>query len=180
MRPRLFDNYAEARRMRETFVDRDAQRVIPFEWTWPAYMEEVGRGLSVAYTSDKWKQIGDNEDYKHIAEAPQAVVMRPGCLVHYHSTRKKIRVCTERFELPTPMPEYIAELAPLLNLQLELYDCDGEPKRRMMQVEFRYGMLGGAKLKHGEPFLCIYTKAGGPEALIFGRALDVLKDGIVG
>lgn len=185
VRPRLFDNFDEARSIRETFVDRDAKRVKRFSWTWPSTFEEIGTGLSVAYTSDKWQEIGEYDDYKHIAEAPQAVLCRPGCLVDYHHRKKKVPVCAVPFRLPSPMPEYIAELAPLLNFQVALYECDGKqpvlPARpRIMQVEFRYGMLGGAKLKTGEPFLVVYTKAGGPEALIFGRELDVEQDGIVG
>src|SRR5882672_2531377 len=62
-------DFDSAKKLRETFTDRPSKKVIDLSWDWPRSMDEVGVCTAVMYTSDKWKEIGDFEDYKHISES---------------------------------------------------------------------------------------------------------------
>lgn len=176
----IADTEAEARRMREVFMARPAKRAHKLGWGWPPEMQHVGRCLAVMYTSDKWHDEGAYDDYKHIAEAPQDILLAADFWLKNGSASVKKHGAA--VHLREPMPSHIAVLAPLLGLQIQLFDGSGKLGRsgdRLLEVDVSRATLGGAHHPSGEPFLLIY-RSGGPIAIITGRELDVEKDGIVG
>lgn len=177
----IADTEKQARRMREVFVARPAKQSHTFTWGWPPTMRHVGKCLAVMYTSDKWKDVGDFEDYKHIAEAPQSLLLVEG--FGFKNGKASVGLYGDAVELIEPMPSHIATLAPLLGLQAQLFDKGkklGKGTDRLLELDIARATLGGAHHPTTEePFLCIY-QAGGLIAIITGKELDVEKDGIVG
>lgn len=198
-RPRLVDTREMAEDMRRDFQDADPKRADTMPFTWPGELQVVGKCLSVTYSSDKWKTQKEFEDYKHVAEAPQFVMMAPGFLIDW-ATDEPIDTVGPMAELPDPMPRHFAKLAKFLGLQLQLYSSiDGQrPKLGRGTndlLEFRLGRahLGGAVvpddatypegigLDAGAPFLFVYTlEEKGVLCLVTGKQLDVERDGITG
>lgn len=174
--------------MRETFQAAPSTRERTFDWNWPAEMQEVGRCEAVMYASDKWQMDGSFEDYKHVAEAPQELLVVPGFLVD-HQTKRPLETHGPTIVLDGDLPKHFAILSELLGIQMKLYtgtkrDGDGKLPRGdsgYYEVRIARGMLGGAHMPDtGEPFLFAYTASGGIHCLVFGSELDVEKDGIVG
>lgn len=199
-RRRVVDAREEARRMREDFYDKKSRHSERMPFTWPTELQDVGRCLSVAYSSDKWKSEREFEDYKHIAEAPQHLLTTRGFLVDWE-TDEPIDAVGPWVELPDPMPRHFAKLARFIGLQFHLYsECTprggrlGRSADDVMEFRLRRGMLGAAKLpedigveypelgiRAGAPVLLVYTlEQHGVHALITGKQLGVEKDGIVG
>lgn len=181
---RLVDTEPEARRMYETFHSRESRRRVKFNFTWPNKMQEAGRVMSELYRSNKWKMdLRDFEDYKHVVEAPQYCYMSPGFL-RDASGKKAIPLYGEMVDLEDEMPKHFTILAPLIGIQVRLYDEDGRLPRgdnNLFEIAVPHGMLGGARFPGSEEaFLFVYTKRGGVHMLITGDKLDVEKDGIVG
>lgn len=177
----IADTRDAARRMRETFMARPPKREAKLSWGWPATMRHVGKCLAVMYTSDKWKDVGEYEDYKHIAEAPQSLLLVDG--FGFKNGRSTIALHGDQVHLQAPMPSHVATLAPLLGLQAQLFDKSkrlGKGGDRLLELDIARATLAGANHpKSGEPFLCIHQQ-GGLVAIITGTELDVEKDGIVG
>ncbi len=171
-------SFDAAKRLRETFVDRPMTKVDALEWEWPKRLEEVGTCEAVMYTSDKWKPIGEFEDYKHVAEGSQRLFVKPGFIVD-HKSGKPLELYSEVVPVEGPLPDAIAVLAPILGIQARFYDDEGEPGD-YFQINVARAKLGAAKHpKSGETFLVVFT----PKelvAIITGTELDVEKDGIVG
>jgi hypothetical protein len=151
----------------------------------------VGQSEAVQYTSDKWKKRGDYQDYKHVAEGPQHLYVKPGFLEDYGSRGKKLDLPGELVEIPTRMPEAIAELAPILGVQFQSYrpapedldddeDYEYELSGEYYNVCIARAYVGAACLPDtGETFLIIYTRSD-VCAIITGDSLNVEQDGIVG
>jgi len=182
MRRSMYENrksFDAARQLRETFVDRKMTRVEEMRWEWPKAMVEVGTCEAVMYSSDKWKRIGDLIDYKHNAEAKQRVCVCQDFIRDYHSG-KPLSLTEFDIQLPSRMPDAVAELANILGLQVQFYDDDGESSGEYHQVNIARAKLGAAKYpRTGETFLLIYT----PSqlcAIITGEELAVERDGITG
>lgn len=188
--PNRASDLEHAKKLRETFMDRKADRQQPVSWRWPRSMQEVGKCEAVMYASDKWqKGRGRNwlEDYKHIAEGMQWVLVRPGFLVDAESN-KPLPLTGPTVEL-YPMPKAFAVLADVLGVQMQFYEpSEGEGDGYLLpngdsglyEVTVSRAKLGSAKFPDsGETFLFIYTSAG-VELLIVGEQLEVEKDGIVG
>lgn len=184
MARRILRNIAEEReealRIREAFMDRPARRVDQLNWSWPTTMREVGECVAVMYSSDKWEPPGKFNDYKHVAEGPQLVCVRDGFL--RDEDDEPLRVHGPRVELNGRMPVNIATLAPILGVQIRLYDR----RRRLPTSGNLYHVdVPGAKIgasRHpdtGECFLVVFSRDD-VAAIITGRHLDVLPDGIVG
>lgn len=173
-----------ARKLRETFMDRPPARESAVPWEWPRSLQEVGLGEAITYSSDKWKQRGEHEDYKHVAEGPQRVWVRPGFLVLYARRRTPLKVVGPHVEL-TEMPDSFAVLADATSVQLRLYTGTNKrhvvpnPDDNLWQVNLASTKLGGARFRDGDAFLVLYTRAG-VDMMIVGEKLDILKDGIVG
>jgi hypothetical protein len=187
MTVRVIDTSKEAEKIFETFNDRQHDKYQPMRFGWPSEMQEIGSGRAVMYTSNKWKKNLDEwEDYKHVAESEQLIYTEPGFLREWGTPGKKIRVSGPMAQFEEPMPKHFARLAPLIGVQLQLYqEKDGDlylPKGdRLYEVSVAHAMLGGAKHpKTKEPFLFVYTPRGGVHMLLTGSQLDIEKDGIVG
>ncbi len=176
------DTEKEARKTFEVFHDRESRRKVPMNFTWPTKVQEIGQAVAQMYRSNKWKSnLKDFEDYKHIAEAFQFCYVVPGFLREFTSDRP-LKVYGPKHEVEGPMPEHFTILAPLIGIQIRLYDSKLKlPEDNLYEVVVPRGMLGGAKHpKTGEPFLFVYTKTEGIGMLITGDELDIEKDGIVG
>jgi hypothetical protein len=185
MTVRVVDTSQQAEKTFRTFMARDPERRTPMRFSWPKQMQEVGVGQAVMYRSNKWKRNRQEyEDYKHIAEAEQAVYVTPGFLRDWTNPRRKIEVHGPLVTLEEPMPKHFAVLAPLLGVQLRLSGPDGQPMAGdagLFEVTVKHGMLGAAVHPvTDEPFLFVYTNAGGVHMLLTGKELDIEKDGIVG
>jgi hypothetical protein len=173
----------EAKRIRETFTDRSASKVQTMRWQWPKRMHEVGQCVAVMYSSDKWRNPGEYEDYKHVAEDEQLLFVKPGLLVDEDGDELDLVGPTS--DLNGEMPQTIAVLAPIIGIQMRLYVDEGEGhylpnEGNLYQVTLPKAMLGAALHPDtGEKFLVVYSPS---EVLciITGSSLDVLHDGIVG
>jgi hypothetical protein len=170
---------------------------MPF--TWPAELQVVGKCLSVTYSSDKWQKTREWEDYKHVAEAPQYLLVRPGFLVDWE-TDATLDTVGPLAALPDPMPRHFAKLAKFIGIQCCLFGSmrggRGQLSRAAKDLlEFRVAKahLGGGYvpdecnypkgigLEPGAPFLFVYTlEKDGISCIVTGRDLDIEKDGIVG
>lgn len=178
----------EAQKIRETFMARPSKRRRTFSWGWPPELAHIGRCLAVMYSSDKWKSEKDFEDYKHIAEAPQEFLIVPDVDIRF-SGRGQRELQAVSVSLIEPMPGDIAELAPLLGVQVQLFQSVdakgrgklGKKKDDLFEMAPSRAHLGGARHpKTGQAFLVIYNASRGPIALVTGRELDIEKDGVVG
>lgn len=180
---RVANTESQARRMFENFHAKDSKRKFKFDFGWPKELQEVGRAKAQMYRSNKWQFDPKNtEDYKHIAEASQQCFVVPGFLQEFGS-KKPLEVHGPTYDVEEPMPEHITILAPLIGIQVHLFDEDLKLRKgeRLYEIVVQGGMLGGANdPKTGEPFLVVYTRRGGVHMLITGKELDVEKDGIVG
>lgn len=174
----------DALAMYERFHDKPSKRREKFEFDWPDSVQEIGEAKAQMYRSNKWKSDPkDFEDYKHIAEAFQLCYVTPGFLRDY-STGEQLQVNGPTLEVQGPMPQHFTILAPLIGIQVKLYDKAGKlPSKgeNLYEVVVSRGMLAGAKHpKTGDNFLFVYTKTHGIGMIITGEELAVEKDGIVG
>lgn len=142
-------------------------------WEWPTSMVYVGSCESVMYVSDKWKKRrGDDEDYKHVAEAAQYVLVRKNFLHDYH-TGEPLEVDGETFQMPEQMPRAFAELADIYGVQIEFFDDT------IREVQVANAKLGGARNRAFGTFLFVYNDDG-VHMVICGDDLAVEQDGITG
>lgn len=187
-RPRVVDTRKQAEEMFSTFHARNPQREVKFPWTWPTRMQEVGVGESEMYRSNKWKKnLKEYEDYKHVAEGPRLTYCTEGFLREWGRPRKRLKVEGEWVELEGPMPKHFTILAPLLGVQLRLFERkpSGElylpSEGSVYEVRMDRAMLGGAKHPEtGEVFVFVYTKSEGVHMMMTGNELNIGKDGLEG
>lgn len=177
----------EARRLRETFMDRPSQRMLELNWEWPQTMYEVGECTGVMYSSDKWEPPPYEvkfHDYKHISEGPQLVCVKPGFL-REEGTGKALKIPRLKRDVGQDMPSFIATLAPIIGIQIRLYERIGGkwqlPKEgNLYHVGIERAKLGAARHPStGQTFLCIFSDYDMP-CIITGKWLDVTQDGVVG
>jgi hypothetical protein len=172
-----------ATKLRETFVDRPATRRQTVKWQWPSRMREAGQCVAVMYSSDKWQDPGDYQDYKHVAEDEQICFVRDGFIVDEDGDA--MHLVGPMTDVNGSMPSCIAVLAPIIGIQLRLYRRGTEghylpEEGNLFQLNIPHAMLGAAiHPDSGERFLVVYSR---DEVLciITGKSLDVLHDGIVG
>ena len=153
-------------------------------WQWPRQLRECGQLLSVMYTSDKWQRTGDYQDYKHVAEDQQLIFVRDGFI--RDEDGDPLELVGPSAPVNGPMPTAIAVLAPILGIQVKLYASSGNGYRlpsgdnTLYQINIPKAKLGAA-VHPGtdEKFLVIFTDDE-VLAIITGRSLDVLHDGISG
>lgn len=192
---RLVHTANAAREMRERFADKPVEKEIDLGFTWPSQLQHIGDSLAVAYRSDKWREKGDYEDYKHLAESANRAYAEPGTIVHEDRPRASWDVYGEMVSFAElPMPKHVAVLGYFLEANLRLFDESLRPSnQRCVRVSMKHAMLGAAvmpwkkagKRRKDEPFLFVYTERkgsdpGGVHLLVFGDELGVERDGIVG
>jgi hypothetical protein len=182
---KLKDTKLEAKKIRETFVDRNATKTTRLKFGWPESLKEVGSCEAVMYSSDKWRTDGKLVDYKHVAEGPQKLAVVPGLIKDEDGY--PLKTAGSDVKLGGSMPDSIAALAHLLGIQCRLYKRSGGklalPKgdEGLFQLDLKGCMLGAAKHPDTkQTFLVIYSEEDGVLGVITGSKLDVLKDGIVG
>lgn len=181
---KLVNTEKSAFRMFETFHDRPHKRQHKFSFGWPKTMQEIGRAEAQMYRSNKWKSNPKEfEDYKHIAEGPQYCYAVPGFLLDYQ-TSEPLKVYGPKISLDDQMPEHVTILAPLIGVQVQLYDSRGRlpaEDKNLFEVVVPKGMLAGSRFPDtDEAFLVVYTREEGVHMIIVGDKLDIEKDGIVG
>lgn len=178
------DTEEQAVSMFRTFYDRNPTKRISMNFSWPKEMQEVGQARAQMYRSNKWKKdLEEYEDYKHIAEGYQVCYVVPGFLRKFGDPKKKVKVHGDLVDLPEEMPKYFTVLAPLIGMQIHMYDKDGSivPGENLYEVTIDQAFLGGARFPdNDEAFLFVYTEKGGVHMIITGEILEVEKDGIVG
>jgi hypothetical protein len=185
---RVVDTRPQAIKTFETFYAREPAKEIEFAFTWPTKMQEIGIGGAEMYRSNKWqKNLSDYEDYKHVAEGSRTVYAEPGFLREWSKPRNRIKVAGPTVRFDGPMPKHFTQLAPLLGVQVRLYEenDDGEfvlskGDEGYVEVRVARAWLGGAKHpKTGETFLFVYTDEG-VHMILTGGSLTIGKDGIAG
>ncbi|MCP4242330.1 MAG: hypothetical protein GY772_17385 [bacterium] len=208
---RVYDAEELAVNTTERFNDRPWEYRVDFPFTWPRRMRNVGDSLAVAYGSDKWKKPGPDgerpgELYKHLAEARNRALVRPGLLVDYHDPDREWKVRGPLVDLdPCPMPAHVSILGMCEEVDLKLYTSgtDSRPafgggkNSGVVKVSIRHGWVGAGVMQFGkggekgtcplsdadrqeQPFIFVYTETQGVQIIIVGDELDVKRDGIVG
>lgn len=190
-----------ARNMRETFMDA------PLEYgaydtglSWPKAFVAIGKGMSFAYTSHKWEKEAVFNDYKHIAEGPQAVYAAP-VLARQGLDRATDGTALDREPVDAVLPTQTAELTPLLFVEMQRFEGVGSDGLPFLPSSRRVGIkrivLPGAMLYGGyarrpdapenstnrrdyAPFLFAASREHGVILLVTGKKLNVTRDGIVG
>lgn len=201
-RPLVVDAYDDAKHYREVFTKKPVTKARPLPFTWPSEMQLVGDSLAVAYESDKWKDEGDFELYKHLAESRNRIFARPGFFYSYERQKEHFRVIgpTKPF-WNVPMPRHFAFLALFEEAHFSFFNAGSNQSPRFVKPEaigrvfVAHGLLGGGKIRWSEldprakdqPFLFVYTEPdpsvrepGGVHMIIVGDELDIEADGIVG
>jgi len=175
----------DAKRMRRTFTDSELSfGAYALAGAWPARFRHIGRNHGVAYSSDKWMKDGTFNDYKHLSEARQELFAAESTQPQSGSFQGRVVDLHRVLQLPSA----IAELAPLLFLDVQLFDGPGRladaPSQILPARALVYGgratMLHGGKAGSKRPFLVVASKENGIMFLVIGDKLDVKKDGIEG
>lgn len=189
-RVRMYDAQAAAKELRERFTAKPATKRKVHNWDWPASLQWIGESHAVAYESDKWKEDGDYELYKHLAESKNHVYAVKGLL--RDDDGEKWHTIGPMVSLPAYMPDHFAELALFTEVNIQLFTGGTDASPRLgrgddgfVAVEIAGGILcaGYYRTKQSGPdvpFLFVCTKRSGPELLITGAELDIEADGIVG
>lgn len=195
-RPHVYDAQKAARNMRETFQGAPSTKRNTYDFDWAPIMHNVGDSLAVAYSSDKWRDEGDMELYKHLAESRNRALVVPGLIHDYYEPDRELDVVGPLVDLSdVPMPKHFAELALFEEVDLKLYQGGSDAAPRfgehkddgVVKVTVKHGLLGGSVFcwsqvsdRPDQLFLFVYTERDGPLMIVVGDELDVEKDGIVG
>lgn len=202
-RPQVYDTEQAARKMRAVFTAAPVaeEKVLPF--TWPSALQWVGDSVGVGYASDKWKNKGDFQLYKHVAESRNRLLVIPSFIHDYACTTRQWEVVGPRVQMADiPMPKHVATLAHFDTLFAQTFariSRGGVPLVEgddgYIQLTVSKGILGGSVLpwsrigvdREDQPFLFVYTEPcprdrdpGGVKIIIVGEELAVEADGIVG
>lgn len=187
------EDYRRAKGMRQVFQDAPASfGAYPIIDRWPTSFYEIGKGKSLAYTSNKWKKNErDFEDYKHVAEGPQQVFVHERFLKEGRLDDMPHR---ER-PMTKALPGVLAELAPALFVEIQPYDSlPARGEGRLAKGAFRLSvakpmvMFGGFARPagtgsdwkgKGTPFL-VFVCEKTPIIMVVGDELGVGKDGVFG
>jgi hypothetical protein len=182
--------------IRETFMDRPVKRKTAVNFTWPREMQHVGQCLSVAYASDKWKEPGDYELYKHLHDGstPNQCLCAPRFLHLYESqgdAAETIGPVVSFAGMPMPREFAVLGLFEEANLKLHVAGDDDRPRfgrgdAGIVKVMIKHAKLGGAVIRWSvdgadadQPFIFVYGDDG-VYMIVVGDELDIEKDGIVG
>jgi hypothetical protein len=194
-RVRVYDAQEVAKNIRETFTAKKSIEATRFPFHWPKIMQHVGESHAVAYSSDKWKNNGEYELYKHLADSYNRALCVPGFLRDFDNPSKSLKTIGPMVSFAdVPMPKHFAVLALFeeIDLQLHVGGTNEHPELGhgddgIVQVSIGHAVLGGSKILWSEvdnrpdqPFLFIYTERDGPLMIVVGEELDIEADGIVG
>ncbi len=199
-RIRLVDSRDIAKETFETFTKKAQKKEEELPFLWPLQMQHVGDSLAVAYASDKWKDDGDYELYKHLAESRNRALCAPGLLHQFDAERRALPTIGPMVGFGgVPMPKHFAKLALFEEIDLWLHvGADGskpvlgKKNEGVVKVTLQHGLLGGGKIRWSvdggrkdQPFLFVYTERkgkepGGVHIIVVGEQLDIEADGIVG
>ena len=183
-----------SRSMREKFLGAPLQSGGAYNsgLLWSPTYTAIGRGAGLGYTSDKWREKSDFQDYKHIAEGPQ-VIWASRAVTSGSSIERNLDGEPWAFEPPDwVLPEVGAELAPALFVEVELYGTPTHRDEGYRRILLPQAMLFGgyARRPGSDPdsrrasdyrcFLAVGCKAGGLAILITGSKLSVGRNGVEG
>lgn len=175
MPPRKIPSADFAREKRRVFQDAESTRQYAVAKEWPARMQEVGRVLATSYSSNKWG-AKEPEEFKHLAESPCCLHVVPG-LIRDVDVVGPVRTLRD-------MPRHITELAPLISVDVKLYQKDGRlgpGDKGVYTIVVKHAVLFCGKVPNSrDEFLCIATPKDGVVAVITGDLLKVTRDGICG
>lgn len=189
-RVRMYDAKDAAKELRERFTAKPATKRRVHKWDWPSRLQWIGESHAVAYESDKWKEDGEFELYKHLAESKNNVYAVPKFLKD--ESGKPWPTIGPMVTLPAYMPDHFAELALFTEADVQLFTSGTDTRPRLdrgddgfVAIEVSGGILGAGHYRmsaSGEstPFLFVFTNGSGPELFITGDKLDIEADGIVG
>lgn len=192
---RIYEANEVATEYVEKFHARPVREKREYEFSWPSRLQFVGESLAVAYASDKWKDKGDYELYKHLAESPNRAYVQPGLLRDWDSESplKTIGPMVSFAKCPLPAQFALLGFFEEANFRLHVGGTNKAPKfgkhedDGCVAVSIGNAMLGASKIRwsqtsdrEDQPFLFVFTKSEGPLILITGEELDVEPDGIVG
>lgn len=195
-RVRVVDTLEHAKKVRKTFTKKNAREMREYPFTWPTAFQHVGDSLAVAYASDKWKDDGDFELYKHLAESRNRALCVPGLLSPLGKSEKYPVYGPAVSFADVVMPKHITILGYFeeADLQLHLGERGGEPylgkgDEGCVQIMLKHAILAGGMMRepsgNKRPFLTVYSEPrrgerGGVHMVILGEELDIEADGIVG
>lgn len=164
-------------KIREDFHDKPHSRQQKVSWKWPTKLIEVGDCEAILYTSNKWqKNPRKTVDYKHVAEGPQKLLLRPD--IQFSGDEKEFFGPT--INMRGEFPDSFAILADSMGIQARLYSDDsGKKYSGYVDLKFPRSKLGAGKFDDGGAFCFVYDSSG-VLAVVIGKELDILKDGIVG
>jgi len=192
-RVRVFDTEAEAKKITEVFKAREVRERLVLPGSWPRRLQHVGANVRIDYDSDKWKKIGDFEQYAHVAESPNQCFVKPGFLAPFESPSAKFPVYGPIVDFAdVPMPKHVAYLANFLGVNLRLHAPwePGAPLRlgdQYVHVQVKHGLLLGGELQwervhegRNQPFVAVHTESDGIVMLMMGDRFSIEKDGLTG
>jgi hypothetical protein len=163
-------------KIREDFYDKPHRQKKKVAWHWPDQMIEAGDCEAILYTSNKWQKDGRMIDYKHVKESPQKLLLRQD--LNFQGDEEDF--AGPIIDLKGDFPDSFAVLADCLGVQARLYlDDEGKKLGPYVDLKFSRCKLGGGKFEDGSAFCFVYDSSG-VLAVVIGRDLDILKDGIVG
>ena len=176
---RLTPDEQFARNLRKTFTQKDAKEEYRLNANWPSKMSCIGTCEAIAYASDKWRDDGKLIEYKHVSEGPQLLFVSDKMDVPYD-------LFGPDCEMPEGMPMHVAELAPILFIESNLYVDEDEEGEGVLEENYTRLILtnsvlySGRNTKTKEPFLVVVSSGVGVSFLVTGDELDVTVDGITG
>ena len=191
-RVKIVDTLDHAKQVRKTFTKKNPRELREYPFTWPDRMQHVGDSLAVAYASDKWKEDGDFELYKHIAESRNRAFCVPKFLAHMGGgSPYPVHGPMVDFS-GVKMPKHVAILGYFEEADVRLHSGErdgrpvlGEGDDGVARILIKHAMLAGGIHRDNQPFLVIYSEPrdggpGGVHMIIVGEELDIEADGIVG
>jgi hypothetical protein len=193
----VYDAEDIAKNIRETFTKKPVKERKELPFTWPQTLQHVGDSLAVAYASDKWKDDGNYETYKHIAESHNRVLVKPGLLRDYYNPESAWGAIGPTVDFGgVPMPREIATLGFFEEANLKLFGegTNEDPEfsegrdAGVVKVTVAHALLGGSKILWSQterggvdqPFIFVYSEKDGVLMIMVGEELDIEADGIVG
>lgn len=148
----------------EIFHKKDPRKIVELDddHRIPVQVEKVGELLSIAYLTDKWKEDGDDEAYKHVIEEGGQTLYEP----------RGSHSWAEKCNFPIKPPREVTMLGRCLGFYVKRAD-DGQVYEANPGGCYLFCSPSGNALY-------VYSPRDGFIALACGGNLNVEKDGIEG